>query len=272
MAEKAKKTAVFLDLDGTLWDHEVIPESAMEAIAKAQKNGHYIFANTGRARASAAPLLEHLPLDGFVYSAGSEIWFHGQRIYFDPFDEKTARKLIKDLMALDIGLTVECSNNTFNSLANRLYFQTRKKPVSDIFLKTPLIKEMKDSDYQDIMKFSANFAPAEDLNPVLDAYNVHLTPFNMEGREVDTSLLYGEITKKDNTKGTAVNKVKECLHEDMHTMAAGDSENDIPMLEAADIAVVMGNGTARTKEFADFITTDINENGLYNAFEKAGLF
>ena len=34
-----KKTAVFLDLDGTLWEWGVVPDSAREAIRRAQTAG-----------------------------------------------------------------------------------------------------------------------------------------------------------------------------------------------------------------------------------------
>ena len=43
-----KKKLVFLDLDGTLWTLDGIPESAKKAIALARNNGHKVFANTGR--------------------------------------------------------------------------------------------------------------------------------------------------------------------------------------------------------------------------------
>jgi hydroxymethylpyrimidine pyrophosphatase-like HAD family hydrolase len=33
----------------------------------------------------------------------------------------------------------------------------------------------------------------------------------------------------------------------------------------------MGNGGAEIKEAADYITDDVNEDGLYNAFKHLGL-
>ena len=40
---------VFIDVDGTLVDYENhLPESAVEAIRKARKNGHRVYICTGR--------------------------------------------------------------------------------------------------------------------------------------------------------------------------------------------------------------------------------
>ena len=42
----------FFDIDNTLWDfHMNIPESTKEAIRCLHENGHYVFLNSGRARA-----------------------------------------------------------------------------------------------------------------------------------------------------------------------------------------------------------------------------
>ena len=43
---------VFLDVDGTLVDyHGVLPQSAVEAIRQARKNGHRVYIRTGRSKA-----------------------------------------------------------------------------------------------------------------------------------------------------------------------------------------------------------------------------
>ena len=51
------------------------------------------------------------------------------------------------------------------------------------------------------------------------------------------------------------------------TMAFGDGENDIDMLKYAGIGVAMGNAWPSTKKAADYVTDDIDEDGLYNALK-----
>lgn len=52
------------------------------------------------------------------------------------------------------------------------------------------------------------------------------------------------------------------------TMAIGDNENDISMLEYAGLSIVMENGEPFVKELADFITVSNNENGVAYAIRK----
>ena len=45
-------------------------------------------------------------------------------------------------------------------------------------------------------------------------------------------------------------------------MAIGDGSNDIPLLEAAGLAVAMGNARDELKEIADYITLPVDRCGL----------
>ena len=47
--------------------------------------------------------------------------------------------------------------------------------------------------------------------------------------------------------------------------------NDMDMVEFCDLGVAMGNALPELKEVADYITTDILEDGIYNAFKYSGV-
>ena len=55
--------------------------------------------------------------------------------------------------------------------------------------------------------------------------------------------------------------------EQSEIMAFGDAENDIDMIKFAQIGVAMGNAQDCVKETADYVTTDVNENGIRNALQ-----
>lgn len=55
------------------------------------------------------------------------------------------------------------------------------------------------------------------------------------------------------------------------TIAFGDAKIDISMLDYCAVGVAMGNGGAEILAMADMITDDVEEDGLYNAFERLGL-
>ena len=50
------------------------------------------------------------------------------------------------------------------------------------------------------------------------------------------------------------------------TISFGDAKVDLSMFECCGFNVAMGNGGPEIKEAADYITNDVNEDGLYNAF------
>ena len=52
------------------------------------------------------------------------------------------------------------------------------------------------------------------------------------------------------------------------TIAFGDEENDLTMIEAAGIGVAMGNAIDLVKEAADYITLSNDEDGIADYLEK----
>ena len=48
-------------------------------------------------------------------------------------------------------------------------------------------------------------------------------------------------------------------------MTFGDAENDIDMLKAAEIGVAMGNGGECVRKIADYVTSDVDDDGIGKA-------
>ena len=48
-------------------------------------------------------------------------------------------------------------------------------------------------------------------------------------------------------------------------MAFGDGDNDVKMLEIVGVSVAMGNGNENVKAVADYITADIDDDGIEKA-------
>ena len=55
------------------------------------------------------------------------------------------------------------------------------------------------------------------------------------------------------------------------TFAIGDSVNDLAMLEYAGHGIAMGNGTPEAKQVADYVTTELADDGIYHALAHFGL-
>ena len=77
----------------------------------------------------------------------------------------------------------------------------------------------------------------------------------------------GEISIKGTDKVTGIKLIMEhfnCDHD--HTIAMGDGNNDISMLNYVKYGVAMGNATDKLKAIAQYISDDVNDDGLAKAF------
>jgi Cof subfamily protein (haloacid dehalogenase superfamily) len=55
------------------------------------------------------------------------------------------------------------------------------------------------------------------------------------------------------------------------TIAFGDAENDLEMIRFAGIGVAMGNGEEQVKQQADYVTADVDDDGIAKALRHFGL-
>ena len=53
-------------------------------------------------------------------------------------------------------------------------------------------------------------------------------------------------------------------------MAFGDSLNDVEMFKHASFSICMGQGNNELKKLSDFVTTSIDEDGIYYACKELG--
>ena len=71
------------------------------------------------------------------------------------------------------------------------------------------------------------------------------------------------------TKASGLEELCKFLDIDIaDTVAVGDGPNDIEILQAAGVAVAMGNARDSIKQLADFVTTDNDNDGVAVAIEK----
>ncbi len=51
----------------------------------------------------------------------------------------------------------------------------------------------------------------------------------------------------------------------------GDGPNDVDMLRDVGFGVAMGNGCAKAKAAANYVTTDVDDDGIYRALKELGV-
>ncbi|MFM0760701.1 HAD family hydrolase [Streptococcus suis] len=274
---------IFLDVDGTLVDyHNRIPESAIRAIRQARENGHLVYVCTGRSRAEMQPELWEIGLDGMIGGNGSYVEHQGQVIMHQLISEEDSRAIVDWLHERGLEFYLESNNGLFASEN----FRERARETLKIYAmnKGKTAEEVANQEVDDLMYgmiFDGQLY-RDDLNKVsfvLDSYQDHLDSkaafphlvANTWGGRGE-SALFGDLGVKDIDKAHAIDVLLEHLgakKED--TIAFGDAKIDIPMLDYCAIGVAMGNGGAEILAMADMVTDDVEEDGLYNAFEKLGL-
>lgn len=274
---------IFLDVDGTLVDYENrIPQSAREAIQKARANGHLVFVCTGRSRAEMQPELWEIGLDGMIGGNGSYVEYQNDVILHQLISEKEARHAVDWLKNRGLEFYLESNNGLFASDG----FRERARETLKIYAmrKGKSQEEVKNQEADDALHglvYGGNLY-RDDLNKisfVLDSYQDYLDAANyFPNLKVGTwggrgeTALFGDLGVKDITKAHAIDVLLQHLGADRSdTIAFGDAKIDIPMLDYCEIGVAMGNGGPEILAMADMITDDVEDDGLYYAFEKLGL-
>jgi len=81
-----------------------------------------------------------------------------------------------------------------------------------------------------------------------------------------------QIMHSDASKAAALGMVAEFYNVPMErVMAIGDATNDIPMLEAAGVAIAMDNAHPAVKQIADWVAPSNNDHGVHAALVRYGL-
>ncbi|MFM0582102.1 HAD family hydrolase [Streptococcus suis] len=274
---------IFLDVDGTLVDyHNRIPESAIRAIRQARENGHLVYVCTGRSRAEMQPELWEIGLDGMIGGNGSYVEHQGQVIMHQLLSEDDSRAIVDWLHECGLEFYLESNNGLFASEN----FRERARETLRIYSmnKGKTAEEVADQEVEDVihgMIFDGQLY-RNDLNKVsfvLDSYQDHLDSKQAFPQLVANtwggrgeSALFGDLGVKDIDKAHAISVLLDHLGASQaDTIAFGDAKIDISMLDYCAVGVAMGNGGAEILAMADMITDDVEEDGLYNAFEKLGL-
>ena len=79
---------------------------------------------------------------------------------------------------------------------------------------------------------------------------------------------FADFTAKGGNKAKGLREMAASQHIDIsETMALGDGGNDVPILQAAGIGVAMGNACIDVKKAADYTTSSVDDDGIYNALK-----
>lgn len=265
---------IFLDIDGTLLDHDVlhdIPQSAKKAIKLTRQKGNKIILCTGRTKCNVKKELIDFETDGQVYGAGSHIEIENHLVSFNEIKPSIVLELGKAFEQIQAGFVLEGTKfNYCNPLAFQHFHQIGRFDPSDeqgISLKEEEYLSLNDYLVCPCPINKITFYAKDDVS-LISLIKQYENQFDFIRHKVqkDGTISY-ECLLKGIDKGWAVHQVCHYYQASiMDTMAYGDSMNDYEMLETVHRGVAMGNAIDALKQIADDVCDKVSEDGLYKSF------
>lgn len=269
---------IFLDVDGTLIDYDAkLPASAAKAVDMARANGHKVYICTGCSKAEIEQrnLCE---LDGMIGGNGAYVEDHGKVVMHQGLSKEDVKHIVDWCNERHLGFYLEANSGMYCN--DYMYEQGPETMVKYAQGKGADLAHAKESSKRFIDGFihlQGEDLYRDDVNKIsfiLSSYQDHLDSkkefphliANTWGGKGEVAL-YGDLGPAGITKRHAIEVLLDYLKADSKdTIAFGDAKIDLSMFECCAFNVAMGNGGKEIKEAADYITTDVNDDGLYNAF------
>ncbi|OUN86776.1 MULTISPECIES: HAD-IIB family hydrolase [Enorma] len=267
----AAPAVAFFDVDGTLTYHrDGVPEdqaAPSERVCRALEaftaRGNIAVLCTGRPPITVSPALRACPFTAKIMLAGGCVEFGDEVVHHEFMPRDLLARLVDELARARMSA----------------FFETSSRCLLVEWPETPLSFDI-GYEHTSIDELRGMLGTLEVSKVVLESHRLDLLdpamPFIREDFVI-SNLGVGEheITLPSTTKRSGMQVVLSELRRrgvQVGTVYGfGDSENDVSMLEAADVAVVMGNALPQVRAYADYVTDTVQEDGVATALEHFGL-
>lgn len=253
--------AIFFDIDGTLvsFNTHTIPDSTIRALELVHAKGIKIFIATGRPKAiinNLAPLQDRNLIDGYITMNGAYCFVGDQVIYKSSIPEEEVKvvgrfcekKGVPCFFVTEHQLSV-CQPN---ELVRKIFYEF-------LHVDEVPVKSCEEATRDEIFQLTPFITEEEEKEVVPYIPNCEI------GRWYPA---FADITSKGNNKQKGIDEMIRHFGFDLsETMALGDGGNDIPMLSHAAIGIAMGQANEEVKQSAHYVTTPIDEDGVWNALK-----
>ena len=242
---------VFFDIDGTLvpFGDSDIPQSTRVALKLLKEKGIKVFISTGRSLDSAAFVTKLFDFDGFLTANGQYvITKEGEVLYEQYLPQEVVHFVLDYCEEKKLGFVMDLEKHGYkNPYYTGLFASTwetadcnqfREEKVTQFMIQTT-------AEYED-----------EIIKNVPGQIFTRWAP--------DMADLLPALGGKDKGVLATLKKYGYSLDE---CMAFGDGDNDMSMLKIAGTGVAMGNAADFVKACANYVTTDVREDGVYNALK-----
>ncbi len=262
------------DLDGTLLrEDKTISEETKKELERIAGQGVIILPSTGRTHREMPPALKDLPFLRYALccNGGAVYDFTEDRyIYEDSIPYELALEVFDHVKTLPVYETVVVNGVRLAKAdeSGEVCDYIRKVAVRGILFNLIGARDVKEAFaamHLNAQKFLLYLAEGADRQEVIDDLAGKFPQLSVSS----SGPLFIEVNIKGVDKGKAL--IDLCRMMDIpveESIAFGDAENDISMLKAAGMAVVMENGTPETKQYADMICPSNDDDGVCWAIKK----
>lgn len=255
--------AIFLDLDGTLNnDEKIITPRTKAALMEAQQRGIRVVLASARPAPGLYKERDLLRLQTYggilmSYNGGMLVDAASGKVLFETaMDMELARSVLRFLETLPVTPIIDDGKEFF--VTDPKGYQVEYECQNN---------RMTCKQVENLADF-LSFAPIKILMSVApekckQTQELIACRLPKELTVVQTAPFYLEVIPSVINKGQGVLDTCKVLGIDpRETVAFGDAENDIPMLQKAGVGVAMGNAAEKVKEAADAVTATNNEDGI----------
>ncbi|CAL4860933.1 Cof-type HAD-IIB family hydrolase [Microbacterium sp. MM2322] len=276
----------FLDVDGTILEHgTAIADSTVTAIRTARENGHLVYLCTGRAAGDVHQKVRDIGYDGAITNGGAYAVRGDELLFAEPMPREDTDRLISYFESEDIDYFLQSNEAVYASdgvggMLDAYFAERRKRHLEDArrLGQTDAVEPKPIVTYRPISE--------ADLNGIAKTTFISKRSDSVDRAQADLGERFhvipgsiplpggsnGEIGLAGTNKGTAILRVLDILGLDAaDAVGIGDSWNDAEMFDVVGSPVAMGNADPALKERAGNVTTDVLDDGVWNAFVKLGL-
>lgn len=246
--------AIFFDIDGTLLSHRSgsVPASTKESIRQLKEKGIKIFAATGRHMLQLEKLpVKGLPFDGYVTLNGQICMDANKAILYEvPIEPRDTEKMTEVFEQMELPVMIIEQNRMYINFIDSMVEAAQKAistpvPETGIYTGEKVYQYIAYGKEENVQSLAARLSDCK------------MTKWNPYGFDIIPE------------KGGKVAGIRQMLEyfgiRKDETMAFGDGGNDTDMLRYAAVGIAMGNADKEVKEQADYVTSDIDQDGIWHA-------
>lgn len=277
---------MFIDVDGTILEHgSVIAPSTVTAIRTARANGHLVYLCTGRSAGDLHPSVRAIGFDGAITNGGAFATRGDELVVSHLMPRVDVDRMVGYFDAHGIHYFLQTHEGVYASegvaaFADEFFRERRERHDED------LRKLGLDADADPLPAIGYRPIDELDFDAVVKSTFISMRSDTLAHAEAELGERFhvipgsiplpggsnGEVAVRGVDKGSAIVEVLAILGRGVEgTVGIGDSWNDVEMFRVVETAVAMGGADPALKEMADHVTTDVLDDGVWNAFVALGL-